>query len=62
LTRFCKENGCTVETFLEAAFEAAEADTKLRAQILIHARNRYLNRKKAGKLRQLITQLEKAGI
>jgi hypothetical protein len=61
LTRFCKENGCTIETFLEAAFEAAEADATLRGQILSHARNRYLNRKKAGKLRQLITQLEKAG-
>lgn len=62
LTRFCKENGCTIETFLEAAFEEAEADTKLREKILNNARHRYASRKKAGKLRQLITQLEKAGL
>lgn len=62
LTRFCKENGCTIETFLEAAFEEAEADTKLREKILNNALARYASRKKAGKLRQLITQLEKAGV
>ncbi len=62
LTRFCKENGCTIETFLEAAFEEAIADTKLCEKILSNARKRYASRKKAGKLRQLITQLEKAGV
>lgn len=62
LTRFCKENGCTIETFLEAAFEEAEAHTSWREKILNNALNRYASRKKAGKLRQLITQLEKAGV
>jgi len=62
LTRFCKESGCTIETFLEAAFEEAEADTNLRDRILRNALKRYASRKKAGKLRQLITQLEKAGV
>lgn len=62
LTRFCKENRCTIETFLEAAFEEAQADAILCEKILSNAHNRYLSRKKAGKLRQLITQLEKAGI
>lgn len=62
LTRFCKENGCTIETFLEAAFEETITDTKLCEKILSNARNRYASRKKAGKLRQLITQLEKAGV
>ena len=62
LTRFCKENGCTIETFLEAAFEEAEADTSWREKILKNAKSRYASRKKAGKLRQLITQLEKAGV
>jgi predicted DNA-binding protein len=62
LTRFCKENGCTIETFLEAAFEEALADTCWREKILKNALNRYASRKKAGKLRQLITQLEKAGV
>lgn len=62
LTRFCKENGCTIETFLEAAFEEAQADTSWREKILKNARSRYASRKKAGKLRQLITQLEKAGV
>ncbi len=62
LTRFCKENGCTIETFLEAAFEEAEADTSWCEKILKNAKSRYASRKKAGKLRQLITQLEKAGV
>jgi len=62
LTRFCKENGCTIETFLEAAFEEAEADASWREKILKNALKRYASRKKAGKLRQLITQLEKAGV
>lgn len=62
LTRFCKENGCTIETFLEAAFEEAQADTSWREKILKNAKSRYASRKKAGKLRQLITQLEKAGV
>ena len=62
LTRFCKENGCTIETFLEAAFEEAQADTSWREKIMKNARSRYASRKKAGKLRQLITQLEKAGV
>ena len=62
LTRFCKENGCTIETFLEAAFVEAETDTMLREKILSNALARYARRKKAGKLRQLITQLEKAGV
>jgi predicted DNA-binding protein len=62
LTRFCKENGCTIETFLEAAFEEAEADASWREKILKNALNRYASRKKAGKLRQLITQLEKAEV
>ncbi len=62
LTRFCKESGCTIETFLEAAFEEVEADTNFRQKILSNALKRYASRKKAGKLRQLITQLEKAGV
>ncbi len=62
LTRFCKENGCTIETFLEAAFEEAEADASWREKILKNALKRYASRKKAGKLRQLITQLEKAEV
>ena len=62
LTRFCKENGCTIETFLEAAFEEAQADTSWLEKIMKNARSRYASRKKAGKLRQLITQLEKAGV
>ncbi len=62
LTRFCKESGCTIETFLEAAFVEAETDTSLREKILSNAKTRYASRKKAGKLRQLITQLEKADL
>jgi len=62
LTRFCKDNGCTIETFLEAAFVEAETDTQLRKKILSNALTRYASRKKAGKLRHLITQLEKVDL
>lgn len=61
LTRFCKDSGCTIETFLEAAFEAVEVEPNLRDKVLSSAKKRYASRKKAGKLRQLITQLEKVG-
>lgn len=59
LTRFCKDQGVTVETFLEAAWEITSADEVLLEQILAVAKRRYISRKEAGRLRRLITMLSK---
>lgn len=57
LTRFCKEKGVTVEVFLEAAWLQAVASPELMEKILVEAKSRYDSRKRAGKLRRLITML-----
>ncbi|HEY9752923.1 MAG TPA: hypothetical protein V6C46_08225 [Coleofasciculaceae cyanobacterium] len=58
LTRFCKEQGITVELFLEAAWLQIVADSKLMEATLVEARRRYRDRKRAGQIRRLITMLE----
>ncbi|MEG3960360.1 hypothetical protein [Microcoleus sp. herbarium2] len=57
LTRFCKEKGVTIEVFLEAAWLQALASSGLMEKILVEAKSRYNSRKRAGKLRRLITML-----
>jgi len=57
LTRFCKEKGVTVEVFLEAAWLQAVSSSELMGKILVEAKSRYDSRKRAGKLRRLITML-----
>ena len=59
LTRYCKEQGITVETFLEAAWTIAAANPELLKQITDEAQIRYKSRKEAGRLRRLITMLSK---
>lgn len=59
LTRYCKDQGITVETFLEAAWITASADPGLLNQITNKAQVRYKSRKEAGRLRRLITMLSK---
>ena len=58
LTRHCKDQRITVETFLEAAWIYADANPEAMAEILTEAKRRYAERKRAGKLRRLITMLE----
>ncbi len=57
LTKFCKEKGVTVEVFLEAAWLQSVASPELMEKILVEAKSRYDSRKRAGKLRRLITML-----
>ena len=57
LTRFCKEKGVTVEVFLEAAWLQSVSSSELMEKILVEAKSRYDSRKRAGKLRRLITML-----
>ena len=59
LTRYCKDQSITVETFLEAAWQVASEDQLLLQRILSEAERRYKSRKEAGKLRRLITMLSK---
>ena len=61
LTRFCKEQGLTVEVFLEAAWLIAAAEPELMEKIKAEAKRRYDARKQAGKLRRLITMLSGHG-
>lgn len=58
LTRFCKEQGITVELFLEAAWLQIMTDSTLMEATLVEARRRYRDRKRAGQIRRLITMLE----
>lgn len=58
LTRYCKDNRITVEVFLEAAWLYAASDPEAMEKILAEAKRRYTARKRAGKLRRLITMLE----
>jgi hypothetical protein len=58
LTRYCKDNRITIEVFLEAAWVQASANPTEIEAILAEAKRRYADRKRAGKLRRLITMLE----
>jgi hypothetical protein len=58
LTRFCKDQGVTVEVFLEAAWLLTSAEPELMKTIMAEALRRYKARKMAGKLRRLITMLK----
>ena len=59
LTRFCKDQGVTVEVFLEAAWLLTSDEPELMKTIMAEAKRRYKARKMAGKLRRLITMLKK---
>lgn len=59
LTRYCKEQKITVETFLEAAWTITANNPELLNQITDEAQIRYKSRKEAGRLRRLITMLSK---
>ena len=58
LTRYCKENRITIEVFLEAAWIYASSNPSTMKKIVTEAKHRYDDRKRAGKLRRLITMIE----
>jgi len=58
LARYCKDNRITIELFLEAAWIYASSNPSTMTTILAEAKHRYDDRKRAGKLRRLITMLE----
>ncbi|EDX82886.1 hypothetical protein S7335_64 [Synechococcus sp. PCC 7335] len=59
LLSFCQENGITVETFLEACYVEAEQNARLRTEMIDEAKHRLKQRKQAGKLRRVLSQLKK---
>lgn len=59
LPEFCNQNNVTIETFLEAVFLACSRDAELKAIVLEEARERLQQRKRAGQLRRLQSQLKK---
>lgn len=59
LSRYCKDNRITIEVFLEAAWVYANENPEALETIFTEAKRRYGDRKRAGKLRRLITMLEK---
>lgn len=57
LTKFCKEQGITVETFLEAAWTVVHSDDAQLEKITLEAKRRYYQRKRVGQIKRLITML-----
>ncbi|NJR56044.1 MAG: hypothetical protein HC768_16625 [Acaryochloris sp. CRU_2_0] len=58
LNELCSREGITIETFLEASFLACDRNPELLASVLDEACQRLEERKKAGKLRRLYSQLQ----
>ncbi len=61
IQQFCQEEKVSIETFLEACFLACERDPELKQAIIQQARKRLEQRKEAGKIRRLYSQLQKLG-
>ena len=59
LLAFCQANDITVETFLEACFVEAEQNARTRTEMVAEAKRRLKQRKQAGKLRRVLSQLTK---
>jgi hypothetical protein len=59
LTQFCRDNKITVELFLEAAWCISDLEPTFLERILVEAKQRYSSRKQAGKVRRLLTMLQK---
>ena len=61
LQDLCNQTGVTIETFLEACYLACDRNPDLKQAVLTEANERLKQRKEAGKLRRLYSQLQKMG-
>ncbi|MEM9005829.1 MAG: hypothetical protein AAGE59_20180 [Cyanobacteria bacterium P01_F01_bin.86] len=61
LQDLCNQTGVTIETFLEACYLACDRDPNLKQAVIKEADERLKQRKEAGKLRRLYSQLQKMG-
>ena len=59
LTRYCKDNGITLELFLESAWIFCQDNRNTLNAITSEAKVRYSKRKKIGHIKRLIAMLEK---
>ena len=59
LQDLCNQTGITIETFLEACYLACDRNSELKQAVLEEADERLRQRKEAGKLRRLYSQLQK---
>lgn len=55
---FCAQEGVTIDTFLEAALAACDRNANFKQRIVKEAKQRLQQRKEAGKLRRLHSQLQ----
>jgi hypothetical protein len=60
LEALCRAQKITVETLLEAAYLEIEQNPELKSQVIAAAKIRLSERKRAGNLRRIQTQLEQA--
>ena len=58
MQQFCVREGVTIDTFLEAALLACDRNANLKQRIVKEAKQRLQQRKEAGKLRRLHSQLQ----
>lgn len=57
LSGLCQQYGITMETFLEASYVISSSDSDVERQIIVEAQRRMEDRKQAGRLRRVLTQL-----
>lgn len=57
MQQFCMREGVTIDTFLEAALLACDRNATLKQRIVKEAKQRLQQRKEAGKLRRIHSQL-----
>ena len=55
---FCKRHKITMETYLEALHVTCRDDTAILGKVIPEAKKRLLERKKAGRIRRLQTQMK----
>lgn len=58
LNQLCQQQGITVETFLEACYLMCDREPELMQSVIGEALSRLKDRKKAGKLRRIYSQLK----
>ncbi|MGB3292592.1 MAG: hypothetical protein WBB01_06390 [Phormidesmis sp.] len=57
LSILCQQHGITMETFLEASYVVSSGDSDVENQVIVEAQRRMEDRKQAGRLRRVLTQL-----
>lgn len=59
IERFAQDQDLTIETLLEACYLILQEDSELKARVVSQASERLAERKEAGKLRRIYSQMQK---